>query len=844
MGQNLSDDRSWNKYGHSQQLSSAEIAEQLICNGFCPIPVKAKTKKPAFNDWPTRAFQPSDFKNSCSVGLKTGNGLIGLDIDHYDHIVVQQIRNEAERYFGVGLARIGQPPKILLLYRCDFITKKQTLKLAPSGKAPEGKSEALEVLAKGQQAVVSGIHPETNAPYFWETVEPWDIAAGQLGRLPQIRENEWTAFLAHVQETFGQTLKTTSKHDIKQSLNLNSSGDEHRAGNFHSNHEASLEEVEKILSYIDPSCGYDTWLAVTMGVKFLGEQFYGTWLSWSSKGTNHESNVDPRKWYEVSTVGGITFATVCQLAGEAGADLSEIARKHKGKSGTEKTISKGDVEGIVNTTKQESEPLLQDDPVDLWDNFDPPKLPEGLLPPLIEQFALLNGKQMGADPAGLAVAALVTCAAAIPDQVQIKVKRHDDWKESPRLWAALVGSPSAKKSPIISRATEPLCRLDFKMMCKWERRMQEYNALSAEEKKGRQRPPQTRLRIEDATIEATQQVLEGSPWGVLLLQDELSGFFGAMDKYNAGKGAQADRAFWLRSFNGGQYAINRVTRGATVIDNVSVSMLGGIQPEPLIKISSDAADDGLLQRLFPIMLSTTPVGRDEPMLPINDSYAELISSLRKTSLPGILEKRPLEFDDGAQAIWRSLEAKHLELQSLETINRKLASHIGKYDGLFARLCIIWHCVEHSECATADDSDRKLPVVVTERTAQRVADFLHQFLLSHALAFYSGVLGLSDDHDRLEAIAGYILTHKLTRVTNRDIQRGDRTMRGLKEHETRPLLEQLSALGWLNRVDALRPSSPPHWQVNPAVHKKFADRAVWEAKRREATRKMMRKLSKK
>ena len=385
MGQNISEDRSWNKYSHSQHLSSAEIAEQLIGNGFCPIPVKAKTKKPAFNDWPTRAFQPSDFKNSCSVGLKTGNGLIGLDIDHYDPIVVQQIRNEAEKRFGVGLARIGQPPKILLLYRCDFITKKQTLKLAPSGKAPEGKSEALEILSKGQQAVVSGIHPETNAPYFWETVEPWDIAAGQLDRLPQIRENEWTAFLAHVQETFGQTLKTTSKHDIKQSLNLNSSGDEHRAENFHSNHETSLEEVKEILSYIDPSCDYDTWLAVTMGVKSLGEQFYGTWLSWSSKGTNHEPNVDPRKWYEVSTVGGISFGTVCQMAREGGADLSEIAKKHKSKNNTEnksdtkddevpsrtfeellaaaRTISKDDNEGIeqiiaetlkINSIKRET----------------------------------------------------------------------------------------------------------------------------------------------------------------------------------------------------------------------------------------------------------------------------------------------------------------------------------------------------------------------------------------------------------------------------------------------------------------------------------------------------------
>jgi hypothetical protein len=39
---------------------------------------------------------------------------------------------------------------------------------------------------------------------------------------------------------------------------------------------------------------------------------------------------------------------------------------------------------------------------------------------------------MGADPAGLAVAALVSCAATIPDSVKIKVKQHDDWTESAR----------------------------------------------------------------------------------------------------------------------------------------------------------------------------------------------------------------------------------------------------------------------------------------------------------------------------------------------------------------------------------------------------------------------------
>ena len=158
----------------------------------------------------------------------------------------------------------------------------------------------------------------------------------------------------------------------------------------------------------------------------------------------------------------------------------------------------------------------------------------------------------------------------------------------------------------------------------WQRQLQKYKKLTPQEKEGKQRPPQTRLRIEDATIEATQQVLQGSPWGVLLLQNEFSGFFGALDKYNTGKGAQADRAFWLRSYNGGQYAVNRVTRGATVVENLSVSMLGGIQPEPLIKIAGDAVDDGLLQRLFPIILRTACVGQDEPMPPINDKYKQLI----------------------------------------------------------------------------------------------------------------------------------------------------------------------------------------------------------------------------
>src|SRR5690606_25416403 len=231
---------------------------------------------------------------------------------------------------------------------------------------------------------------------------------------------------------------------------------------------------------------------------------------------------------------------------------------------------------------------------------------------------------------------------------------------------------------------------------------------------------------------------------------------------------------------------------------VIVSMLGGIQREPIRKLAAEAHDGGLLQRLFPIVLRPATVGKDEPPSDVVAQYALLIERLTQLQPPeapgnlGLPEATPLKFDDGAQAIRRDLEQRHHDLMTWETINPKLAAHVGKLDGLFARLCIVWHCVENGDAA-------ELPPIVTERTAKRVAAFMQRFLFPHAAAFFHGVLGLSDDHDRLAAVAGYILARKLERLTSRDIQRGDRTMRGLTRHDRERVFEQLEALGWIEQT---------------------------------------------
>lgn len=801
----------------------SQIATRLIENGYRPVPCVGK--RPIHKDWTASAFKPEDFTETPSVGIKTGQGIAFIDIDVTHTEASAAIAAEWVRRHPEGFQRTGLAPKTGFLVASD-IGRKAEVKLPDLGE-----KDKIEILADGQQFIAYGLHPATEKPYHWHGIDPLDRFLGAKEMLPTVSEAEIKDFLGWVAERYGPKLSERANP----------------RGGCHGNQRESAagrpcsDEVAEILSYIPPDCGYADWLSVLMGLhEWSGGSQQGLSIadSWSAKGVKYKPGEVAGKWKGFTTNGGTNWATVAALARENGADLRAIAHKYKGQSNR---ASSG-----AQSEPHEQAAEKDADPVDLWGSFDPPTLPQGLLPPIIERFARANGYQMGADPAGLAVAALVTCAAAIPDKVQIKVKRHDDWKESPRLWAALMGPPSAKKSPIISAATGPLCRLDVEMMRAWQKRVSEYDALSPDEKKGKQRPPQSRLRLEDVTIEAAQQVLEGSPWGVLLLQDELSGFFGAMDKYNGGKGASADRAFWLRSFNGGQFALNRVGRGAAIIDNLSVCILGGIQPEPLRKIAGDAVDDGLLQRLFPIMLRNATLGRDEPMPPVNAKYGTLIEHLRKLQPPGWCGTDPLVFDDGAQRVRLELEARHLELQSLETINRKLASHIGKYDGLFARLCVIWHCVEHIEnvalCDTPDFDPSDLPATVTEATARRVAEFLHRFLLAHSIAFYSGVLGLSDDHDRLTAIAGHILAHKLNAVTNRDVQRGDRTMRGLREHEIRPLLEQLAALGWLDKIDPPRPSQPPHWLVNPKVHQKFTERGQREADRRRQARQTIQALA--
>jgi hypothetical protein len=488
---------------------------------------------------------------------------------------------------------------------------------------------------------------------------------------------------------------------------------------------------------------------------------------------------------------------------------------------------------LVHTANDNVPPSNEVDskPIDPWAEAKRPSLPKGLLPPIIEELAFVQADVMGVDPGGVAAAALAVCSAAISDSVKIRVKKHDEhWKEAARIWVALIGDPSAKKTPIVSMVTAPLRSLDFELVCEHNEARAEFDALPAAEKKVVTPPRRRRRIIEDTTVEAAQEILKDSPDGVLCVQDELSGWFGSMEKYATARGSSADRAFWLKSFNGGEYSVDRVGRGSTLISNLSVSMLGGIQPDPIRKIATEAQDDGLLQRLFPIVIGQAVVGKDAARAPVVARYSGLVQRLSTMKPPKIgLGETVLRFEADAQEFRNKLEEKHHALQiAWEAVNKKVGSHIGKYDGLFARLCVIWHCIEAG--------NGRPDAVVSLATAERVAAFLHEFLFPHALAFYGDIIGITDRKDAVLATAGYILAHKLDKIDVRTVKRGDRVMRSLKDWEAQEVLSKLDAFNWLDLSPPVRNETTAKWTVRPIVHTVFAERAKQEARKRNDIRK--------
>jgi hypothetical protein len=475
----------------------------------------------------------------------------------------------------------------------------------------------------------------------------------------------------------------------------------------------------------------------------------------------------------------------------------------------------------------EAEPILGSLPE--VDRFDPELLPEAL-----RAWVSDIAERLQIPPDFPAATAIVELAGVIGRRARIRPKRFDDWEVVPNLWGGIVGRPGLMKSPCIRTVLRPLRKIEAAAIELHKAAMEEYERdVAAHEirksawkaratqsaKKGGsfdrfeeespERPPQERFIINDATIEKLHAILEENPQGILYLRDELVGWLATLDS----EGRERERPFFLEAWNGdGGYTIDRIGRGSVRVENLCISLFGGLQPAKLQAylldaVSGGANDDGLAQRLQVLVWpDTSPAWEDIDRVP--DIRAEQSVDAVMESIVKISPADPLRFRFSAEgqelfSAWR----KELEVRlRAGSLSPAMESHLAKYRSLMPSLAVILHLAD-------GDTRPEIPLL----QAQRAADWC-TYLESHARRAYACVAS----HSRM-AVAS--LGEKIragalgVQFTVRDVYRNG--WEGLDTPESaRTAIGQLEDSGWVRRAAGVsrgkggRPAE--RFDVNPAV----------------------------
>jgi len=507
------------------------------------------------------------------------------------------------------------------------------------------------------------------------------------------------------------------------------------------------------------------------------------------------------------------------------------------------------IEGIdavrESIEKQLSEPIIDinaGEPFDLFSQMDPPEFCRGMLPTALENYVFDQAEVMGTDPSIFAMGCIVACASAIDAGIKIQVKISDpSWTESARLWGAVVGDPSIKKTPALSRAIAPLKKINFELTQGNEKEDRSYKAMMAQFKKAMktydpdlgapeepEAPKKKRTIVEDATIEALGEILKDNERGVLIFMDELARWFGAMDAYRQGGSGSKDRGNYLELYNGHSKPIDRIGRGSISVPMWGACMLGAIQPSSIKQELKQAPMDGLIQRFMIAIGQKRPYSESNraPVKDYSDAYHDLIRSLHAAGYTESTVKMSPEAD----VVRSRLFAFAHRMTSHDIFPDSFKSHLSKWEGLFPRLCLTFHAVE-----SLSDTPKHHPVnqAVSRATAERVEAFMKDFLFHHEYAFYTDVLGVTEQGDHARWIAGHILAHGLKIISRSDIKRVYKRWDSLHEWIQEATMRCLEDANWISSADLKgNQKRLQKWIVNQRVHDMYVDQAEKELRIRK------------
>jgi hypothetical protein len=416
----------------------------------------------------------------------------------------------------------------------------------------------------------------------------------------------------------------------------------------------------------------------------------------------------------------------------------------------------------------------------------------------------------------------------------------------------VIGDPSTMKTPTMTEVLKPLNRLIVESRKQFEQEIQQYEAehatYEAQKKvyqsqeqdrlKGKpatspvsypeppQKPIERRYMTNDATVEKIGDLLNENPAGLLQFRDELTGLLAGWDR----SGREQDRAFYLEAWNGsGSLTIDRIGRGTIYVDNVCISLLGGIQPGKLtgyLKAATGYENDGFVQRLqlavYPDKAPWEYV--DEfPDKEARDKAFKLIQGLVESDFSSIgyeadeYNRCPYtRFDDEAQEVFKAW-LMDWETEVLPNENGLLLEHFTKYRSLIPALALIIHVtdcnVESASAVTSKQLVSKKAIVMAVKWCE--------YLQSHARRIY----GLLDTVSTVSA------KDLLSHLRKGDLLDGFKVREVVKKgwanlktpEEVDAALSELIAHNWVIEVIPPVPATgrpeAPYYLIHPQISSK-------------------------
>ena len=362
----------------------------------------------------------------------------------------------------------------------------------------------------------------------------------------------------------------------------------------------------------------------------------------------------------------------------------------------------------------------------------------------------------------------------------LTVRAHAGFVQPSVLWVCNVGKSGAGKTPAMAVISDIVDDLELR---------------------GRQ-------RLRDATVAAAVKLAAETPKGLLHHRDEISGSWNVMKRTGG-------EDFYLESWNGKPFTKDRKTDEPIFIEHLSMSMVGGAQPETIKDIATDRKNRGFAPRW--LFAYPDPV----------EGYAgdgDQIDTAWATEALGLLKALPV----GGPSIPLSPEGQVIFRGWWDAKRREAADHDGiwaewlaKQGGNALRLSLALEMLKWCGRGVPQPRAPALPAKISTSTlkdALRLIDDWARPMAQRTLA----VMYRSPKDRHVSALARHIRREKLATFNARLLRRGAYGAVGALDNSEamegacRVLVEANLIRHVGVRNHAHRGRAPQDYEVNPVL----------------------------